>query len=33
MKSFEERYVTKDELSKIEISRWIWSGFKVYVEY
>ena len=23
----------KDELSKIEISRGIWSGFKVYIEY
>ena len=33
MKSFEERYGMKDELSKIEISRLIWSGFEVYIEY
>ena len=33
MKSFEERYVMKDDSSRKEITRRIWSGFDVYIEY
>ena len=33
MKSFEERCVMKDDLSRKEITRLIWSGFDVYIEY
>ena len=33
MKSFEERYVMKGDLSRKEITRLIWSSFDVYIEY
>ena len=33
MKGFEERYVLKDDLSIIKVTRWIWSGFDECIEY
>ena len=33
MMGFWERYVMKDDLSRKEITRCIWSGFDVYIEY
>ena len=33
MKSFEERYVMEDDSSRKDITRQIWSGFDVHIEY
>ena len=33
MMGFWERYVMKDDLSRKEITRRIWSSFDVYIEY